>query len=385
MAILYGTQSNGETLPVLVDQFGNLLAKGIEGETGPPGPEGPPGVGQLPPNPYEGAILGWENGELSWLGGSVILPAGTYGPYTYIEGDERLDIPQDASSLVNGQQLFMSDADGHQIVVGYQTDNIANVGILGAWNQTQYWQANLTSNNWYSVNTSDQVNWLFDGADNTAASFGEAAGGYLECTFTNLQVNSSVVVHLNSPYGNANPITLTIDGVETTQLLNNAAGERFCTFNVSGSFDKIKIVSNTTYITCSSISVDGKRLVNSGVPGDPGAGSLLTFPTSNNFDKFEVGDVVQDPDTSIISISATAPKIEVSGGSWSGSDGSGSGGSRYLETSWSGEGSVFTGTDGAILLRNNNKEWADDFYVTAPEQRIAARKAAANARKLRKK
>jgi hypothetical protein len=36
MAILYGTQSNGETLPVLVDQFGNLLAKGIEGPPGPP-------------------------------------------------------------------------------------------------------------------------------------------------------------------------------------------------------------------------------------------------------------------------------------------------------------------------------------------------------------
>ena len=55
MAILFGTQSNGETLPVLVDQFGNLLAKGIEGEPGPPGP---PGIGQLPPDPVEGALLG---------------------------------------------------------------------------------------------------------------------------------------------------------------------------------------------------------------------------------------------------------------------------------------------------------------------------------------
>jgi len=65
MAILYGTQSNGETLPVLVDQFGNLLAKGIEG---PPGPEGPPGVGELPPGAFDGAYLGWENGELVWFG-----------------------------------------------------------------------------------------------------------------------------------------------------------------------------------------------------------------------------------------------------------------------------------------------------------------------------
>ena len=50
MAILYGTQSNGETLPVLVDQFGNLLAKGIKGDPGQPGDPGTPGE-QGPPGP----------------------------------------------------------------------------------------------------------------------------------------------------------------------------------------------------------------------------------------------------------------------------------------------------------------------------------------------
>ena len=64
MAILYGTTSEGETLPVLVDQFGNLLAKGIEG---PQGPEGPPGIGQLPPGATDGALLGWQDGELVWI------------------------------------------------------------------------------------------------------------------------------------------------------------------------------------------------------------------------------------------------------------------------------------------------------------------------------
>ena len=65
MAILYGTQSNGDTLPVEVNEFGQLVAKGIEG---PPGPEGPPGVGELPPGAFDGAVLGWENGELVWFG-----------------------------------------------------------------------------------------------------------------------------------------------------------------------------------------------------------------------------------------------------------------------------------------------------------------------------
>lgn len=71
MAILYGTQSNGETLPVLVDQYGNLIAKGIDGapgEPGEPGPPGPPG-GEfpLPPGATDGALLGWQDGELVWV------------------------------------------------------------------------------------------------------------------------------------------------------------------------------------------------------------------------------------------------------------------------------------------------------------------------------
>ena len=82
MAILYGTQSNGETLPVLVDQFGNLLAKGIEGQPGQPGqpgtpgepggegPPGPPGTpGEGVPLPYgeNGSVLTIENSAPAWL------------------------------------------------------------------------------------------------------------------------------------------------------------------------------------------------------------------------------------------------------------------------------------------------------------------------------
>ena len=62
MAILYGTTGDGTTLPVLVDQFGNLLAKGIEG---PQGPEGPPGTGELPPG-EDGQVLMLVNGQPEW-------------------------------------------------------------------------------------------------------------------------------------------------------------------------------------------------------------------------------------------------------------------------------------------------------------------------------
>ena len=72
--ILLGTQSNGETLPVQVDATGRLVAEGLQGEQGiqgPPGPEGPPGPSgeiELPPDPWDGAVLGWNNGELVWIG-----------------------------------------------------------------------------------------------------------------------------------------------------------------------------------------------------------------------------------------------------------------------------------------------------------------------------
>jgi len=65
MAILFGTTGDGTTLPVLVDQFGNLLAKGIPGDEGPPGPPG--GAFALPPDPVDGDVLGWENGQLVWV------------------------------------------------------------------------------------------------------------------------------------------------------------------------------------------------------------------------------------------------------------------------------------------------------------------------------
>jgi hypothetical protein len=85
MAILLGTQSNGETLPVLVDQFGNLLAKGIDGQPGgegPPGKDGEPGgegpqgpqgdPGEGVPLPYgpDGAYLQIVGGVPAWTEGS---------------------------------------------------------------------------------------------------------------------------------------------------------------------------------------------------------------------------------------------------------------------------------------------------------------------------
>ena len=43
MAILFGTTADGESLPVQVNEFGQLVAQGVPGEQGIQGPPGPPG------------------------------------------------------------------------------------------------------------------------------------------------------------------------------------------------------------------------------------------------------------------------------------------------------------------------------------------------------
>ena len=119
MAILYGTQSNGETLPVLVDQFGNLIAKGIEGQPGqpgqpgtpgepggegPPGPKGDPGEGVPLPYGDEGSYLGIINGVPQWN-----IPVGP-GPGPEPIGSAWIN-PQDSSQPIdsNDQNIFPSD------------------------------------------------------------------------------------------------------------------------------------------------------------------------------------------------------------------------------------------------------------------------------------
>lgn len=115
--VLLGTQSNGETLPVQVDAFGRLVAEGLQGAQGPEGPEGPqgpPGEIDLPPDPYEGALLGWENGGLAWIGSEPIpIPPGVYGPITGWEPSGLLTIAGPLPDTIStGVYLSQCDREG---------------------------------------------------------------------------------------------------------------------------------------------------------------------------------------------------------------------------------------------------------------------------------
>ena len=126
--ILLGTQSNGETLPVQVDATGRLVAEGlqgIQGPEGPPGPQGPPGSMELPPDPYEGALLGWLNGGLAWVGSSPIpIPENVFGPITSWDAESSvLELEGSIPSTVNtGVYVYQCNEYGEEYVPNWRTD-----------------------------------------------------------------------------------------------------------------------------------------------------------------------------------------------------------------------------------------------------------------------
>ena len=121
--ILLGTQSNGETLPVQVDAFGRLVAEGLQGSEGPQGPEGPAGGSfPLPADPYEGALLGWLNGELSWVGTPPVpIPPGAFGPITEVTNDYIAVAEEVPASIGTGVYLWQVDSTGTRYSKGSNT------------------------------------------------------------------------------------------------------------------------------------------------------------------------------------------------------------------------------------------------------------------------
>ena len=167
--ILLGTQSNGETLPVQVDDTGRLVAEGLQGpqgekgdkgDQGDQGPKGEDGGTNLPPNPNEGDVLGWQNNQLAWI--SLVPPvpellwSGSYDPSP--SGQRRVISASGAGPLDpgaiddgwwKGQSFFPDGADSE---VGF--------GTTGGEN-TDWWELDilnctgmiLSVNYWYRFAT----------------------------------------------------------------------------------------------------------------------------------------------------------------------------------------------------------------------------------------
>lgn len=231
--VLLGTQANGQTLPVQVDQFGRLVAEGLQGEAGPEGPqgpqgpEGPPGNSvQLPPDPYEGALLGWLNGGLAWIGTPPVpIPEHVFGPITSIDQNGALmevegTIPDD---IGNGVYLEQCLRDGTPYVAGFDS--------------SQMWSGQVTGD----VDPSNDAEHIFDGDLDTFADINALNGSMTWSTDYQGAVKLECFLLVR---GTGNEVTVTTaDGSQTTQLTDTNGSRIWTTLELPGSSANLKSIT----------------------------------------------------------------------------------------------------------------------------------------------
>ena len=373
--LINGSDGVGEQGPPGADgKDGKDGKDGAPGKDGEDGKDGQPGLGQLPPNPLEGALLGWQDGELAWIGGAVPLPAGTYGPFIYDANAGTLTVEQDVSALINGQQLFMSDNQGNVATETVSTKPISNVSDLvnraiGKWDAPY----NQLPSEWDDI--TDGLSYIINDASQFICD-------------TSL-LGETVVTVSQNPSGFRGEYRGSNDGNTYTTV---SEGEQVVSFD--GSFPYRYF---TVAVIRREVGKGGCSLVISTTLKS--SGTKLLFPDASSFNYFNVGDVVQDPDVKITEIDVENNSMAVNVGSWCGSDGYGdcnfvraqleststenlsskaSSSNTTISKSLSGAGSVLTSGQNGIVLRSNNGEWVNGYFVTSPEQLIAARKALAS-------
>lgn len=352
MAILFGTTADGETLPVEVNEFGQLIAEGLPGQPGPPGP---PGIGQLPPDPFEGAILGWKDDQLSWLGGAVPLPSNVFGPIlSYEDGVLELD---SEVSLPYLARVELSDAEGNPVFFSYSTSPITTVvdePASALLKQVENRQQNVNIMNGLSVATEHVI-------------------ATEDIFYAWIGVEGPILINDILP-GAVFPVTV---WSSADPVLNNPPGLKINTGVTSTVQQWIDYAFGSSYTALSTTSQTAEP--------DGGTVAELTFDTketkglyiadSYNFERFEVGMIVQSPDVAIEAVNSEDGFIRTSGGSWLGTDGSGdpNGETRVFGPDVTGVGTVQTTLGNTIVLRQDNTNWLVGDYVLAPDQELAAR------------
>ena len=186
--------------------------RGEKGEKGEKGDQGEPGVIDLPPDPYEGALLGWLNGGLAWIGTPPVeLPEGVFGPITAWSANDGLlavdgEIP---ANVGNGVYVYQCDESGLFYTEG--------------WNTSAMWRdrGTMSSPSGGSKPGDSTLPNLFDGDENSNCSISTGAGQIARLTFNppiqatstiEVKVNPSGVATNKTAYGNGQYTTLTQSG-----------------------------------------------------------------------------------------------------------------------------------------------------------------------------
>lgn len=140
MVVWQGVTEDGTATPVQVTQDGKVVAQGLDGPPGEPGPPGPPGQIDLPPDPYEGALLGWLNGELAWISGPPVpIPEGVFGPITAWDSLNGLltvagEIP---NTIQPGVYVYQCNEQGQLFSPGLISNQLYSSEWTGSWQADQ--------------------------------------------------------------------------------------------------------------------------------------------------------------------------------------------------------------------------------------------------------
>jgi hypothetical protein len=364
MAILYGTTADGDSLPVEVNELGQLVAEGLPGQQGPPGP---PGIGQLPPDPFEGAILGWKDNTLSWLGGATPLPVGTYGPITEYQGGvltlaDAIDLPYLAQFFLSNNlgaefswspsTSLISNVTGNVLQL---TDdaNLANFRVGDVVQEASDYGSNGalsgTLNRPINGSAIDAPTAAFDGSLVTRwVPFGGGTGGVNPCIWTPtnpIPYTSTVEFYIGT---NSTGMGYHINGTSTALSYRNPEGEYVTVATGAGTINNFGLYnsndSSKGTITLYGIRVDGVLLID-------------------------------NPSVKVTSISTAPPSITTDGGNWRGTDGSGDpdGEQQVVGPETIGQGSVQSSAGNAIVLREDNGGWKIGEYITTVDMELAAR------------
>jgi hypothetical protein len=221
------------------------------------------------------------------------------GPTGSIEEPVSVLTPFNGAGLNDGEPYQPLSTAITAVGVGgevvYSTDTIANVATESQWNQARTWSNEITSPDGTISSTYDSSN-AFSGNLTTRCQTTEAGKTIRWTPASGIVLTSSFRVYTGAFSGE---ISARVSGVD---YVLNADGNNV---PASGYVDSTVTTGNLEYIDVqgqigagdgyvTGYAVNGKLMVNEGIPNPP-MDEILTFPTANNFDKFEVGDVQSPP------------------------------------------------------------------------------------------
>tara|TARA_B100000674_G_C37971714_1_gene977307 strand:+ start:2787 stop:3887 length:1101 start_codon:yes stop_codon:yes gene_type:complete len=281
--------SDGEVLTV-VD--GNAAWAAPSGAPGPPGPEGPTGGAfPLPADPYEGALLGWLNGELAWVGAPPVpIPDNVFGPITaWSSGDGLLTVDGSIpDSVVNGVYLTQTDQSGTPVNPARQ------------WNVAKSWTSCLADYQAFSG---------YSGANSFDGNPGTQALATANYSMVGLGIENVTTVQVYYHSGSSSTWTFYASAnqgdSESVTGDNSYMQANPVTLHVNGKLESLEFNFNgEQHGGVYKILVDGLELVDESigaakcrVTSVPSSSTLLVVPSTS--ENFSVGSYLRAPEQRI--------------------------------------------------------------------------------------